>query len=429
MIFTHRKAYSVLAALAVCTMMPMPAFAAQGQDIPVFTPTSAWAVGSTELSNVRSLRSVNLPCVISTEYDNGFVVRFSGGGRQLLAMAIDFRQNVFEPGKKYNAMLSVGDAYSKQVSATGFTASTLIFNLRPLKDFYSVVKGAGDIELDIDGNIMKFTLGQIGESYDDLESCYAGGDAKPVTPMPGAQQNASVQPLKKDDMVAQPLPQSFDEIVQKADAQSGAQERPSQILPRVSRMMDESPRMMPMAQAQWSAKAGEDMKAVLSRWSMKAGYDLQWQADQGGKVTQDIQSNGSFEDAVAQLMAQNGAASAYVKTPEGTQKDLGTSATLSPMPIVPVQATVPALRSEWSAKPGASIQQVLDQWGAKAGVAVVWQSYMNIPVRDEVKVSGSFEQAVQSLLDQYADDPERPLAQLNTDPDTGARTLTMNMGA
>ncbi len=50
----------------------------------------------------------------------------------------------------------------------------------------------------------------------------------------------------------------------------------------------------------------------------------------------------------------------------------------------------------------------------------------NISAQNKVKWI-SFEQAVQSLLDQYNNDPSRPVAQLNIDPDTGQRTLLMNL--
>ncbi len=54
---------------------------------------------------------------------------------------------------------------------------------------------------------------------------------------------------------------------------------------------------------------------------------------------------------------------------------------------------------------------------------------MSVPVKKPINVSGSYEEAVQTLLDQYMDDSRRPVGQLNIDPETGARTLLMNSGA
>jgi len=467
MLFVNLKAYAsrhVLATLAVCTLIPGTALAQS--ETPVFTPAGGWTVGSTELSNVRGLQSMKLPCVLSTEYDNGFVVRFSGGGGQLLAMAVDFRQNVFQKGRKYTAMVSLGDTYVKQVNASAFTGSTLIFNLRPLKDFYGAVKQGNALEIDIDGNNMKFNLGQLSSAYKELEGCYAGGKAEPLKPMPGDMRSASIDsqmpPVAVPSVEAKPLPQSFDEIVQNADAdstgptpmpQQNQQMKVSQVTPRtpdniaprantVSRATTPAPAApMPLAPieprtvaaATWNAKAGEDIKIVLSRWAERAGYDLEWQSSQGGKVAQDMKLSGSFEDAVGQLMAENSAATgidAHVETAQGAKKDIAKASIPEPRPQAPaVKASIPALHDNWSAPAGANIQTILDQWASKAGVAIVWQSYMSVAVKKPVSVSGSFEEAVQTLLDQYSSDSSRPLGQLNIDPETGARTLLMEMGS
>ena len=126
----HASRHALLT-LALCTMIPASAMA----DVPVFAPAAGWDVNAGQLSNVRGLKPMKLPCVISTEYDYGFVVRFSGGGSKMLALAIDFRQDVFKQGRQYDAMISIGGGYVKQVKASAFTPSTLIFNLRPLGDF------------------------------------------------------------------------------------------------------------------------------------------------------------------------------------------------------------------------------------------------------------------------------------------------------
>ncbi len=432
----HVSRSVVLAALAAAALTSVPAFA-QSADKPFFVPASAWTVGSTQLSNVRGLKSLNLPCVLSNEYDNGYVVRFSGGGGQLLALAIDFRQDVFTQGKKYDAMLTIGDAYVKQVSASAFTTSTLIFNLRPLDNFYSIVKNGGEMELNIDGNDMRFDLGKLAGSFDELEGCYAGGKAEQIKPITDGVRSAAVPEVEQvaANDTPTPMPQSFDEIVKNADGDkvtpranslSRADNTPMPLLREASRTA-----IAPQTQ-QWGAKAGEDIRTVLNRWSDRAGYDLQWQSDQNGAVVQDVNIAGTFEEAVSQLMAENSAVmgiDAHMQTAQGN-KDLGPKTnSFAPVPRGPaVQAAIPAAYDSWNAAQGASVKSVLDQWAAKAGVAIVWQTPVMFPVKSAVNMSGSFEEAVQALLDQYMDDSKRPLAQLNTDPETGVRTLMMEIG-
>lgn len=493
MSFKSLKAHvsrKVMLTVALAAMIPGVALAQPKS--PVFSPAAGWEVNAGQLSNARGLGAMKLPCVLSTEYDNGYVVRFSGGGNQMMALAIDFRQDVFKQGRQYDAMLSLGSGYVKQVKATAFTQSTLIFNLRPLADFYNAAQNGGEMELDIDGNVLKFSLGRIGAVYPQLENCYNGGTAAPVKPLTTQTASkapvASVesepvdvaavsapQPLLPEDVAAKPLPRSLDDIVEKADAPASGAMTPlppvasaapkaapvSTVTPRASTISRAQPDVAPRPAAiartapsaattpaatavaaaptpppavMWEAKAGDDLKIVLGRWSERAGYDLQWQSDMGGKVAQDIKISGSFEDAVGQLMAENSAATgigAHVETAQGTKRDVGprvSRVVSEPAPRAPaVQASIPALHEEWVAAPGANIQSILDQWSSKAGVSVVWQSFMSVPVKHPVKLSGTYEQAVQTLLDQYMNDPRRPIGQLNIDPATGARTLLMDI--
>ena len=213
---------SILASAAVCVLIPT---SANAQKIPVFHP-GQWEVGSTQMASARGLKPIKLPCILSTEYDNGYNVRFSGGGGNLLAMAIDFRQEVFKQGRKYNAMVSIGDSYVKQVSATAFTPSTLIFNLRPLGDFYGTLQKGKQMEISVDDNSMKFNLNDLGASYEALEGCYNGGNAAPVQPIVNdASIDAKVAPAKVpavEKIAAAPLPRSFDEIVQNSQPANAA---------------------------------------------------------------------------------------------------------------------------------------------------------------------------------------------------------------
>lgn len=430
MVFKTYKAkitQSILATGALLFLVPVQAYA---QKVPVFHP-GAWEVGSTQLAGARGLKGMKLPCIISTEYDNGYTVRFSGGGSNLLAMAIDFRQEVFAQGRKYSAMLSIGDNYVKQVSASAFTDSTLIFNLRPLGDFYSALKAGQQMEISIDGNVMKFNLHELAAAYDGLESCYNGGNAAPLKPMISeASIDTKMPPAAVpgvEKVAATPLPKSFDDIVQNSEPATAAPMKiatprtpdaapvvaaaPVTPMPeRVSRNLEAVAKPAPAEAPQWNARAGEDMKIVLSRWAERAGYDLDWQSQQDGKVAQDVALTGSFEEAVSQLLAENSAAtgiSGRFETAEGAKPVAGSG--------------------HWKAAPGASLQSVLDQWGAKAGVAIVWQTSMNAPVKSAIDKGGNFETAVESLLDQYSGDSARPVGRLNVDPQTGQRTLFMEM--
>lgn len=407
---------TALAGFGVCAMFSQ-AFAQS-----TFQPAGAWEVGPAQLPSMRGLEGMSLPCVLSNEYDNGFIVRFSGGGEQLLAMAIDFRQNIFRPGRKYNAMLTLDGNYSKQVSGSAFAANTLIFNLRELDGFYKKAASSSQMELNIADNAMNFSLGNMGGAYSALEQCYSGGeivmDAPVQAPMsapPVAQQPAPTRGGRGVNVPhipapsIMPMPQSLDDIVQGDNA---ANAPPMAI---TNTMPAGSVSTMP----QWNAGAGEDIQVVLKRWADRAGYDLQWQAVGGGVVAQDIAMDGSFEEAVSQLLAMNSAGTGLASRIEGQS-----------FPSVGMKARSAGGASgagDWIAPASSDFHTVVTQWANQAGVRVVWNSQVNAPIKRAITMAGPFEAAIGALLSQYDADSVRPVGQLNTDPDSGVRTLTIDV--
>jgi hypothetical protein len=386
---------------------------AQMTQAPRFIP-SGWEVGASQLAGMQGLDGMKLPCIISTTYDNGYVVRFSGGGEQFLALAVDFRQGIFEQGRKYNAMLSIDDAYMKQVVATAFAPGILIFNLRPHADLYNAVKNGRQMELTVEGNRLGFSLQDIAGAYPSFEKCYTGGNVAPMSPPqnPRGPKDALVReegphglrrvqvPGVRNAQAAPPLPRSMNDIVQQSDA---AQSAPVPIIP--------------VTPSQWTARAGEDLRDVLGRWGSRAGYDVQWDAQQSGAIMQDVSYSGSFEEAAAQLLAENGAATGLSGK---IQDDYGTKQLIAAKNNA---ASNPA----WTAAPGANLRSTITGWASRAGVSVLWRAPEDLKVKNALPASENFESAVQGVLDQYQNDSRRPVGRLNTDPQTGQRTLTIEL--
>lgn len=77
----------------------------------------------------------------------------------------------------------------------------------------------------------------------------------------------------------------------------------------------------------------------------------------------------------------------------------------------------------WAAMEGTSLRDVLEQWGSDAQVEIVWMTDQNFPLPETIKKSGKFEDAVSDALEQYQGQGVRPTAQLNQDPETGAKAL------
>ena len=406
--------------------------------VPRFLPVGTWSVEPTALTQVRGLSGIKLPCMAINSYDNGFIVRLSGGGQKLLAMAIDFRQSAFHQGRKYPARLIIDQHYSQPLTATAFSENVLIFNLRNLAGLYQALESASVMALDVDGNIMEFSIGGLNHVFAKLETCFGGtpstipagmplpvGMPPPVggpPPMPGLTPIPTgmgdvPEPPRPGDVPGGPHGSASPEWNQKVDFMESA---PPPLRAVPSNML-------------WEAKAGDDLRMTLERWSSRAGVDVAWQSDRGGRVVNDIRVNGSFEDAVQSLMAQNATAMGIEANMVGGRGGISSPPPGIPQPLLPTRIGGPAMHpqdglvgvgsAKWHAPAGSSLQQVLNMWSARAGVGLIWQSNQPFTVKRAVNANGSYESALQSLLNQYAADNIRPAAQLNNDPISGERVL------
>lgn len=383
-------------ASAQAQMMMAPA-------VPQFMPVGNWNVEKTDFAKSRGLSGVRLPCMMAISYDNGYVLRFSGNTGQMLAMAIDFRQDVFVQGRKYPAQIGFNHLGGSEITATAFSKSTLIFNLRPIAGVYQQLQSSAALTLNVDGNAFVFALGNVVDSIARLESCF-GPVATPIM-------NAGVNGVGEPRM---PETKNWKDKVS----------------PTVARKAPAAPIMM-----SWQAKAGDDLRATLQRWSSRAGVRVDWQSDRGGKVVSDIKLNGTFEQAVQLLMAQNATAlgvdASMMGRPLSPQMSLGdpspSQSTMSPQPITPqLRSNLPepsAPHSRWSAPAGANLQLVLQKWSKDEGVDFVWQSHHEFLLKRPVHTSNSYEAALQAVLGQFSNEGIRPAAQLNNDPQTGQRIL------
>lgn len=178
------------------------------------------------------------------------------------------------------------------------------------------------------------------------------------------------------------------------------------------------------APATWTAQAGEDMRAVLARWADTAGADLVWEADGGGKVAQDIAVTGTFEEAVAQVMADNAAAMGISgQFAEGDRM----------VPVEAVANRAPARLTSGAggangalqAQAGDDLKDIMQAWAADNNVDLRWQADRPFTLKEPVQASGDFTAAIEAALGQFDDQSVRPVGQLNRDPKTGRMSLTI----
>lgn len=389
-------------------------------NVPDFMPTQGWHVQPTVVQGIKKLPNVKLPCMAKTVYDNGYELRLSGSEGRLLAMAVDFRQNIFARGRQYPSTIVIPAMGPKAVTATAFSNSVLIFNLRNLAGIYQVLPAAPSFELNIEGNIMRFGTGGLSVAMAQLESCFQGrmmsGGPGFKTQMPPP----VIQPAVASVPPVQSVPMDDGNIVKPrfSEWEKSVSKDPYRAEPAKTFKDPVQRRTV------WQAKAGDDLQQTLQRWGSKAGVDIAWQAGNNGTVANDVYLTGTFEDAVQSLMAQNAAAL-------GIQANMQGAMPAQPISLAPTVSHAHmgappaphAVSARWSAKPGDSLRQVLTEWSRNTGVDIMWQSNTGFRVKRPVSANGSYEAALQSLLQQYQGDSLRPAVQLNNDPVTGERVL------
>jgi len=425
------KCYSQLSKFALgfglVLSLGAPAQAQMGNVAPDKTPSfqvsAPWEITKTNLSQVRGLQDMALPCLMTAEFDNGFIMRVSGGGNQILSMAIDFRQGVFSKGKRYSALVTVG-GQTRTIKARAFAPNILLFNVREWSGFYAAMQKGSAMILDVEGNKMRFDMGAMGSAMNNLERCF---DPQTV------RDNGGVMPVA--------LPDAGNDIEWNDARQmsNGTIER--EVLdwerPKSSAPVSLAPPKAPIAAGPssvpqlWSARAGEPLDAVLTRWGNQAGVDVSWQAGAPMMVQSDFEFNGGFTQAVQTLMAQNAALSGLKANliEDGAMVNARADRISNqPQSLVPEASNAPApmqkpAEARWSAPAGSSLQGVLRYWAEREGVEFVWQSSQNWDLKRGVNASNSFEAAVQSALEQFSSDRTQPTARLNKDPKTGQRVL------
>lgn len=378
---------------------------------PQFMPVSGWSVEKTAFAQARGLNGVRLPCMMAANYDNGYILRLSGHSGQMLALAVDFRQNVFTQGRKYPSTIGLNQFGGFQTTAMAFSESTLIFNVRPYSGFYQQLQGSNTLTLDVDGNAFIFNLGNVGEALNRLEGCFGPSTGAPI----GTARSIS-EPMRPDT---------------KRETTNTVKDWNEKVQPSAAPVNRLEPQEMQMPQSMtWSAKAGDDIRDTLGRWSNRAGVALAWQSDRGGQVVSDINVKGTFEQAVQMLMAQN-------STALGIDAMMGGQGNMSPMQPMPVatapQSILPPVSnlpetmspSQWAAPQGADLQVVLRQWSEREGVNFVWQAHHEFKLKRAVNGGQTYKSALQAVLSQFSNDGVRPAAQLNNDPESGQRLLVV----
>lgn len=364
-------------------------------------PAGPWQVSPVSLEGVAQARTgVKAPCIMATEFDNGFIMRLSGGGGEVMSLSIDFRQDVFTQGQTYPARLSVDQGAAHIIGGRAFGRDILIFGLREAAGLYNELQTGRVLTLEVAGSRVPFSLNSMRAGLEQLEQCYVPAGMQQTRPIPTTPNTDVYVKREAYPDFKQPSAQTM----LKAEGGAGAGvtpfERPA-VTPIGKASARPSPQRFGATGDVWEARAGEDIRSVLTRWADKAGTDLVWQADQNGVIAQDVSVRGRFEDAVAQVMADNAAAL-------GIRSQFAQGGGAS---------------GAMSAQRGEDLRAVIQRWSQQNNVTLDWRAGETFTVKQPISASGDFTSALEAALTQFDDERIRPVGQLNRDPASGRTSL------
>ncbi|MGZ9108150.1 MAG: TcpQ domain-containing protein [Micavibrio sp.] len=338
--------------------------------MPTYTPTSAWLVGPASLGETEGYAG-QMPCVVANQFGNGFVLRLSGGGGQLMAMAIDFRQKAFAARQKYEVEFSVPGVFFQSFAGSAYDETTLLFGLSKIPEFYKALQGAESLVITVGGASVGLNLVGLEDGFRRMDACYGPGqkeerisefqqDREEPSSLKSSTQNPLITP--KDGLT--PLPE--DEI---SETPPVAPSEADSLIAKAKEAEDAARRLA----ASSPSKPAAEGQAMASSWTEP-------------KVVRPNPSD---------IMVQKSA-----PPPASTSRNM-----------------------RWRALKGANLQDVLGLWTSGVDVRLMWLADSNFPVMRSLSFEGNFESAVQSLLEQYSGQGDRPVGRIYREP--GSQKLVL----
>lgn len=159
-----------VAGLSVCG----GALSAQAAEPSVyFYPKAAWQISKPAAQQ----------CVLTNEFDNGFVVRLSGsnaGKDNVDYLSIDFIQSVFQDGQAYPVRVSVPGLVSRDIESLAENSRILQIGMRGQADLVNGLESTGTFDMALDSNNFRFYMTGLSEGLKKFKSCTSGLTTRPA---------------------------------------------------------------------------------------------------------------------------------------------------------------------------------------------------------------------------------------------------------
>lgn len=413
---SDRIVFKAILAISFLALSPVAVHAADKGDAPVYTPTSAWLVGPASLDMGSEAASAGkMPCVVANQYSNGYVVRFSGGGDALMAMAIDFRQKVFTPRQKYEVEFSVPGQFFQTVEGAAYDEGTLLFGLYKTPDFYKALQKADTLTIKAEGTTIALNMVGLSDGFRRMNECYepdkvTKSQTAAATPLPVPVAAPKETVTKQNPLLQGSLTPMPGETIAPPPAQA--------------------PAPMPVSQGKGRPDPEASVNAVLQNGGdvSPAGGSASMliaKAKEAQQTAQRLAATGPAASNNAEAANNNGAPMTGSWSQPKTIKPLRPNASEVMVQNGTPGAMTAAQDLRWRAVKGGDLHDVLSSWAAGAGVKLMWMANQNFMVERSLSYTGTFQQAVSQILEGYAGDRVRPVGKMYHEPGSSQLVLVI----
>jgi hypothetical protein len=366
-------------------------------------PSSAWLVGPAALNEVDAERAGGVPCVAVNQFSNGYTVRLSGGGGQLMAMAVDTRRDQFTPHEKVEIQLSFPGSYFNTFSGAAFDSRTVLVSLHKFPEVYAAMKEAETLDVTVGGTKTSLILSGLKDGFNRMEKCFQPARVAAGV-VGGTQSSYGTQPPARPPV--QPRTRQNPLLVGEGE--------------RLTPMPGDAP--PPVA-----GLRGPDPAESVNALVAPMGRDPRTTSDLLVKAQE-------AEEAAKKLSAMNpNRPNAPVSqgVPLAESWSDPTVRRANPTNLMG-QAAPSALQGDaarpmrWRALKGANLRDTLDVWARGVGVRMIWNAPQDFSVLQSIVFEGPFDQAAGALLEQYSTQSTRPVGKVYREPGGTGLVLVVN---
>jgi hypothetical protein len=163
-------------------------------NLGLLKPGAQWKVGTVEAGGQSY-------CAMVNKFDKNVVLAFARSPEGYGSLAMDFRENFFVVGNKYEVTLRPEAGVARHLSARASSARSVVVQMGQDEELFTELSADGDMVINLPTIDAAFALHKFESSYKELVNC--AGQIEEKTPMKSAE-------VEKD-----PLDQALDSIAGK----------------------------------------------------------------------------------------------------------------------------------------------------------------------------------------------------------------------